>query len=34
MAAQEWTGDRTFQFRNDTLWTRLGGNQFLWAETF
>ena len=23
-----------FQFRNDLLWTRLGGNYFLWAKGF
>ena len=34
MAAKEWTGDKTVRFRNDLLWTGLGGNYFLWSKTF
>ena len=33
MAAKEWSDNETFLFRN-VLWTRLGGNHFLWAKTF
>ena len=34
MAAKEWTDRRMFQFRNDLLWTGLGGNYFPWAKIF
>ena len=34
MAAKDWTDDKTFQFRNDLLWTGLRDNYFLWAKTF
>ena len=33
IAAKERTDHKTFQFRNDILWTGLG-NYFLWAKTF
>ena len=34
MTVKEMTDDKTFGFRNDLLWTGLGGNYFLWAKTF
>ena len=34
MAAKKWTDIKTFQFRNDLLWTGLEGNYFLWTKTF
>ena len=34
MAAKESADDKTFRFRNDLLWTGMGGNYFLWAKMF
>ena len=34
MAAKVWTDNKTFQFRNDLLWTGLGEKYFLWAKAF
>ena len=33
MAAKKWTDNKMFRFKNDILWTGLGGNDFLWAKT-
>ena len=29
---KEWTDNKTFQFRNDLLWTGLQGNYLLWTK--
>ena len=34
MAAKEWTDHKMFKFRNDLLWTGLGGKYFICAKTF
>ena len=34
MAAMVSTDNKTFQFRNDLLWTGLGEKYFLWAKAF
>ena len=34
MAAKESTDDKMFRFRNNLLWTGLGGNHFLWVKIF
>ena len=30
--AKEWTENTKFRFRNDLIWTELGGNYLLWAK--